>query len=254
MAFSIVVLPDPVPPEISTLSRASTRPRISVAAAADSVPISTMRSSVRGLRENLRIETDGPSIAQGRMIALTRLPSSSRASTQGCRLVNAAADPADDLVDDPQKVAFIPKAGLGFFENAEAFDIDRPVRVHEDVVDRRVGEQRLQRPEAQHLVQQFVDQLLELLGAHGLAFVGEGLRHETCHFAPQLVGLDFFDHGQIQTVQQHIVQPAFQFQPRDQFPVEIRRFNAHCRCGRAARKLNDLGARAVLPDECAEHD
>ncbi len=33
--------------------------------------------------ENLRIEIDGPSIARGGMMMLTRLPSASRASTRG---------------------------------------------------------------------------------------------------------------------------------------------------------------------------
>ncbi len=36
-----------------------------------------------GVRENLRIDMDAPSIANGGTIALTRLPSARRASTMG---------------------------------------------------------------------------------------------------------------------------------------------------------------------------
>ena len=82
-AFSIVVLPDPVPPEIRTFRRASIRAVRTRTACSESAPRSTNRSSVRGSRENLRMESVGPSMAQGRMMAFTRLPSSRRASTQG---------------------------------------------------------------------------------------------------------------------------------------------------------------------------
>ena len=43
----------------------------------------TMSSSVRRLRENLRIVSSGPESESGGMIALTRLPSGRRASTIG---------------------------------------------------------------------------------------------------------------------------------------------------------------------------
>ena len=46
--------------------------------------------------KNLRIESDGPSIAQGRMMAFTRLPSGRRASTQGW--LSSTRRPIEDTI------------------------------------------------------------------------------------------------------------------------------------------------------------
>ena len=81
--FSVVVLPLPVPPEISRFSFARTIARSSCAMAGVSVPRRTRSSTVSGTRENLRIDSAGPSSASGGMIAFTREPSGSRASTMG---------------------------------------------------------------------------------------------------------------------------------------------------------------------------
>ncbi|MCY1306095.1 hypothetical protein D9M70_559300 [compost metagenome] len=82
-ALSRVVLPEPVPPEMiidtRPLTAALNRIRIAFAMA----PCSTRRSSVSGLRVNLRIETSGPSTEIGLMATLTRDPSFNRASTSG---------------------------------------------------------------------------------------------------------------------------------------------------------------------------
>ena len=83
MALSNMVLPEPVPPAISTFSRAraampSKRPTPEVM-----VPFSTISVSPSRWRENLRIEMQGLSMASGGKITLTRLPSCNLASTIG---------------------------------------------------------------------------------------------------------------------------------------------------------------------------
>ena len=82
-AFRSVVLPEPVPPEISTFSSASTQRCRKSTVSELSVPsrIISFRSS--RLLLNLRIVTSGPLSESGGMTALTRLPSGSRASTIG---------------------------------------------------------------------------------------------------------------------------------------------------------------------------
>src|SRR3546814_19830353 len=67
--------------------------------------------------------------------------------------IDAASDPAHDLLDDAQQVPFILKARGSLLEKAVAFDEDGVVAVHEDVGDRLVLEQRLKRPEPQKLVE-----------------------------------------------------------------------------------------------------
>ena len=82
-AFRSVVLPVPVPPEMSTLSLPSTHASRKLAAFSVSEPNSIRSSIVYGSRENLRIVRVGPLSESGGMIALTRLPSGRRASTIG---------------------------------------------------------------------------------------------------------------------------------------------------------------------------
>jgi hypothetical protein len=78
-----VVFPVPVPPETITLSRASTQARSSSAISGERVPKETRSSTVKGSFENFRMVSVDPLKASGGMIALTREPSASRASTSG---------------------------------------------------------------------------------------------------------------------------------------------------------------------------
>ncbi len=82
-ALSSVVLPLPVPPEITMLIRALTQAERN-STISRVIALCAIRSSTRsGLAPNRRIESRVPSRASGGMIALTRLPSASRASTIG---------------------------------------------------------------------------------------------------------------------------------------------------------------------------
>ncbi len=78
-----VVLPEPVPPLTMQLSRASTAALRNSITGAGTAPILIRSSVVRRFLPNRRIVIDAPSIATGSMIALTREPSGSRASTIG---------------------------------------------------------------------------------------------------------------------------------------------------------------------------
>ena len=128
-----------------------------------SAPTSTSFFRLYGFLENLRIDTSGPSTAIGRTAMLMREPSSRRASHSGCDFVDAPADRRDDLVDDAQQVRLVLEAHRRRLEHAGALDVDAFVAVDQDVVDGRVLQQRLDRPEAGHLVDDLVDEVLELL-------------------------------------------------------------------------------------------
>ena len=82
-ALSSVVLPEPVPPEMITLSRASTIACSTSTTLAGIEPYEIMVAILIGILENLRIDSSDPSMAKGATIALTREPSASRASTNG---------------------------------------------------------------------------------------------------------------------------------------------------------------------------
>ena len=125
-------------------------------------PLAIRRSIVSGSRENLRIESSGPSSAQGGMIALMREPSARRASTQGWN--SSTRRPTADTMRSMMRSRWrsslnCTEVGL---EDAVLLDEDLLVGVDQDVGDRRVLEQRLERAEAQHLVEQLLDQEVEL--------------------------------------------------------------------------------------------
>ena len=82
-AFSVVVLPVPVPPEMRTLSFPRTHAARNWADFAVSVSNAIRSSIVYGSRENFRIVSVGPLSESGGMTAFTRLPSGRRASTIG---------------------------------------------------------------------------------------------------------------------------------------------------------------------------
>ncbi len=83
MTLREVVFPDPVPPETRMFIRPRTQARRKSAIAGLSDP-SRRRSSISITKSrNLRIVSEGPRSAAGRMMALIRLPSGRRASTIG---------------------------------------------------------------------------------------------------------------------------------------------------------------------------
>ena len=81
--FRKVVLPAPVPPEIRMLILARTAADRIASISLEMLLFSTNFSAVSGVVPKRRIETAGPSRASGGMMAFTRDPSASRASTMG---------------------------------------------------------------------------------------------------------------------------------------------------------------------------
>ena len=52
------------------------------------------------------------------------------------------------------------EAGVGALQAALAFDVDVGIAVDQDVVDGRVFEERLKRPQAEHFILDFTDELV----------------------------------------------------------------------------------------------
>ena len=82
-ALRRVVFPDPVPPDTAMPCRHRTAHLSSCAYQPGSAPSSTSESRERTSFANLRIVTDGPSIATGRATAFTLSPFARRALTTG---------------------------------------------------------------------------------------------------------------------------------------------------------------------------
>src|SRR5450759_1308709 len=92
--FNKVVLPEPVPPEMTILIRDSTHAFKNWTDSGVAVPYLINWSTVIGFLANLRMVSTGPTREIGGMTALTRDPSGKRASTYGLdssiRLPNGA--------------------------------------------------------------------------------------------------------------------------------------------------------------------
>ncbi len=122
--LSVVVLPEPVPPETKMFRRASTQALRKSNISGVAVPKRIRSSTVNGEAANFRIVMTGPTSESGGMIALTREPSVRRASTIGLRLVDAAADRGDDPIDDPHDMVVVLEDDVRQLQLAGALDVD----------------------------------------------------------------------------------------------------------------------------------
>jgi len=75
------------------------------------------------------------------------------------RFIDATPDGGHDLVDDAQQMPCVLEMNVRQFQPTAAFDKDHLMRIDQDIVDGLVLEQRLERPEAQQLIQNILDQL-----------------------------------------------------------------------------------------------
>ena len=81
--FSMVVFPEPVPPDTMMFARPLTAALRNITMSSVSEPKATRSEGWRALSGNLRMVREDPSRASGGMMAFTRLPSWRRASTMG---------------------------------------------------------------------------------------------------------------------------------------------------------------------------
>src|SRR5262245_30316875 len=166
IAFSVVVLPVPVPPEIRMLSFPCTQAERNCAAFGVIDPKLIRSSIVYGSRENFRIVRVGPRSARGGMIALTRGQSGVHHRR---RLVDPAADRRDDLVDDAHQVRVVEERGRGVLDLAAALDVDHVGAVDHDLGHGVVLEERLERSVAEDVVGDLLGDLAALLAGQGRA-------------------------------------------------------------------------------------
>ncbi len=103
------------------------------------------------------------------------------------------------------------EADRRLLELAEALDIDLLVAVDQYVGDRIVLEQRLDRAEAEHLVQHVVDQLLALRMVEGVALLVELLEDDVADLLLDLSSRHFLERRQVDEAEQPLVKLDLQF-------------------------------------------
>ena len=123
-------------------------------------------------------------------------------------LVAAAADRADDLVDDVHQVGVVLELDVGQFQSSLAFDVDLPRAVDQDVADVRVGQEELQRSEAEGLVEDLADQALALGEVEDRLFLVAELGDEFANLLAGLVVVLSSNAGQVELVDELAVDPV----------------------------------------------
>src|SRR5207248_10966628 len=73
----------------------------------------------------------------------------------GRRLIDVPANARNDLVNDVHQVSIILEANVSLFQNTGTFYIDLLMPIHQDVVDSRFMQMRIQRPKPEVIVQNF---------------------------------------------------------------------------------------------------
>ncbi len=146
-ALSMVVLPEPVPPEMMVVMRALHRRRQHLRhLRADRVVLDQLVQVERLLGELADRDQRAVDADRAHRDVDARAVEQARVA-QRMRFIDPAADRGDDLVDDAQQVLLVLEAHAAGLEQAAALDIDAFVAVDQDVADGAVLEQRLERPE-----------------------------------------------------------------------------------------------------------
>ncbi len=121
---------------------------------------------------------------------MTREPSARRASTKG------------DLLDDTEQVTLVLELRLHAFERAATFDEHYIVTVDENIGDRIVLEQRLQRAKAKQLVKDIGHHRAPLAGIQSQLMPAEDIRYQFASLGLDLRPRHFFELGEIDLVEQ----------------------------------------------------
>ena len=111
--------------------------------------------------------------------------------------VDAAADGRDNLVDDTQQVLLVLETDRQRLEHAAALHVDAFMTVDQDIVDAFVLEQRLERTEAGHLVEDFRDEVGEFLRVERQPLGQHVFRHQLLDMLADFVLWQLFQRGKI---------------------------------------------------------
>ncbi len=114
---------------------------------------------------------------------------------RGRRFVHPAADGGDDLVDDTKQMTLVLEMNGGLLELAEPLHKTFLVGVDQDVGDRRILEQRLDRAEADHLVDEVFDKGLHLALIERDLFGANVVADIDAEFFDQFLARHPFQHG-----------------------------------------------------------
>ncbi len=153
-------------------------------------------------RLNLRIVSAAPSIASGGAMTLTRDPSSRRASQIGEASSNSTADLAHDALANVHQLRIVAETDIGQLDLAADFDEASRRAIDHDVGDVVAREQRLERPEAQDVVADVVEQIFLLGDRQHQILDRDDLVHDIANLFPRALGIELRQRGEIDRLDQ----------------------------------------------------
>ena len=205
-APSKVDLPEPVPPEISTFLRPRTTASRKSWMSEENIPSCIRSLRRKRWRPKRRIDSVGASIVTGGSVALTRLPSGSRASTIG----------ELSSIRRPTRAAirWMIRTRWSASRKRTSVFSRRPNRstytccgpVDEDIGDCRIGHQRRQRSDPQRLFQQVAHQPAAFVFVQRQVLDLQGLIDERLHEFGQRLLAGRQQVSPVEFVQQPLVQ------------------------------------------------
>ncbi len=166
----------------------------------------------------------------------------------GVALVDAAADRADDLVDDAQQVLLVLEGHVRERQLSGPLDEDAVRAVDQDVVDVVVLQQRLERAQAGDLVVELGGERGALLAAQDDVHLAQRLGGDVGDLGAQVLLGRGLERGEVELVQQAPVEVELEL--AETLPaalVLVRRGRARVDTGRGRRGLapRRLGARCL---------
>ncbi len=153
-AFSNEVLPELVPPLMMMLQRLLTAACSRSCMAWFMLPSPTSSWGVIGSLRNFRIDTTGPSSANGSMIALSRPPSCRRASTMGVDSSSRRPSGARIRRTMRSKCGTVGEPGVRLFQHAAPRHKHFFRTIAQNVFNRGVEQQVFQRPQPHQILEQ----------------------------------------------------------------------------------------------------
>ncbi len=126
----------------------------------------------------------------------------------GRGVVDPASHGGDDPVDDLHEVLVVAEPHARALELAETLDQHLVIGVDQDVGDVRVLHERLQRPQAEDLVQHLLGELLPLVQVEGHALPGEQVLDLRLDGGARLLPAEAVEVRQVEPLQELAVDPA----------------------------------------------
>ena len=207
--LSSVVLPEPVPPEISV---------VDAAAADDAQDFGALFGDRAELDQLIERQLVLLELTDGERRAVDRQRRHDDVDARAVRqarvadrrgFVDAAADLADDALADVQQLLVVAEADAGLLDLALDFDVDRAGAVDHDVGDVVARQQRLERAEAEHVVADVVEQFFLLGDRHHDVLDRDDLVDDVADFLARRVGVEPRQLRQIDRLDQRAEDRAF---------------------------------------------